>query len=125
MTNEEAKLTVTIETKTSRRTLVYPRVFDLQFRESFPDPRLGGYRDGGLMRPPEQTHMNAEITMIAAKGADGYFRTAEVEKLDPIPSEIAKLVDEFTGNNVNAQQRAKLKRQLIQLVENDRKENNK
>lgn len=123
--SEEAKLTVIIETKTSRRTLVYPKVYDLNFQESFPDPRLGGYRDGGIMRRPEQTHMNAEFTMIAVKGEDGHFRTAEFEKLDPIPDEIRELVTRTTRHNINDENREKLIKALTQLVEKDRKENSK
>ena len=70
---EQAKLTVIIETRTSRRTLVYPKVFDLQFEESFPEPYVGGYRDGAIMRRPAQTHMDASIRMVALKGEDGNY----------------------------------------------------
>lgn len=122
---EQAKLTVIIETRTSRRTLVYPKVFDLQFHESFPDPHVGGYRDGGIMVRPEQTHMNAEITMIAVRGDDDLFRSATVEELDPVPDEIRDLVTKATRHNVNDANREKLIKALTQLVEKDRKENSK
>ena len=122
MTGEEAKLTVIIETKTSRRTLVYPKVFDLQFRESFPEPRVGGYRDGGIMVRPEQTHMDAEIKMIAVKGDDGNFRTALLEELDPVPDEIRDIVTKATRHNINDDNREKLIKALTNLVQKDRKE---
>ena len=122
---EKAKLTVIIETKTSRRTLVYPEVYDLQFKESFPEPHLGGYRDGGLVVRPVQTHMNGEISLVAVRGEDGHFRTALLEELDPIPDEIRELVTRATRHNINEAAREKLIKALTNLVEKDRKENNK
>ena len=122
---EQAKLTVIIETRTSRRTLVYPKVFDLQFEESFPEPYVGGYRDGAIMRRPAQTHMDASIRMVALKGEDGNFRTAELELLDSVPDEIREIVTKVTRHNINDENREKLIKALTKLVEQDRKENSK
>lgn len=125
MMSDETKLTVILESRTERRTLVYPRVLNLEFQEWFPEPYVDRYRDGAIMRRPQQTHMNASITMVALKGEDGNFRTAEVEKLDPIPDEIRDLVTKATRHNVNDANREKLIKALTQLVEKDRKENSK
>ena len=125
MEKDEAKLTVIIEMRDSRRTLVYPKVYNLRFEESFPEPLVGGYRDGAVMYRPEQTHMDASITMVALKGEDGLFRTAELEVLDPIPDEIREIVTKATRHNVNDENREKLIKALTNLVEKDRKEKSK
>ena len=122
---EQAKLTVIIETRTSRRTLVYPKVFDLQFEESFPEPYVNGYRDGAIMRRPAQTHMDASIRMVALKGEDGNFRTVELELLDTVPDEIREIVTKATRHNINDENREKLIKALTKLVEQDRKEKTK
>ena len=125
MEKDEAKLTVIIEMRDSRRTLVYPKVYNLRFEESFPEPLVGGYRDGAVMYRPEQTHMDASITMVALKGEDGLFCTAELEVLDPIPDEIREIVTKATRHNVNDENREKLIKALTNLVEKDRKEKSK
>ena len=125
MEKDEAKLTVIIEMRDSRRTLVYPKVYNLRFEESFPEPHVGGYRDGAVMYRPEQTHMDASITMIALQGEDGLFHTAELEVLDPIPDEIREIVTKATRHNVNDENREKLIKALTNLVEKDRKEKSK
>ena len=125
MEKDEAKLTVIIEMRDSRRTLVYPKVYNLRFEESFPEPLVGGYRDGAVMYRPEQTHMDASITMVALKGEDGLFHTAELEVLDPIPDEIREIVTKATRHNVNDENREKLIKALTNLVEKDRKEKSK
>ena len=125
MMSNETKLTVILETRTSRRTFVYPRVLNLQFEESFPEPLVGGYRDGAVMYRPEQTHIDASISMVALKGEDGNFRTALLEELDPVPDEIRDIVTKATRHNVNDENREKLIKALTKLVEQDRKEKTK
>ena len=125
MMPDEAKLTVIIEMRDSRRTLVYPKVYNLKFEESFPEPYVDGYRDGAIMRRPAQTHMDASIRMVALKGEDGNFRTAELEVLDPVPDEIREIVTKATRHNINDENREKLIRALTNLVEKDRKEKTK
>ena len=125
MMPDEAKLTVIIEMRDSRRTLVYPKVYNLKFEESFPEPYVDGYRDGAIMRRPAQTHMDASIRMVALKGEDGNFRTAELEVLDQVPDEIREIVTKATRHNINDENREKLIKALTKLVEQDRKEKTK
>ena len=71
---------------------------------------------------PEQTHMDAEIKMVAVKGDDGQFRTALLEELDPVPDEIRNIVTKATRHNINDDNREKLIKALTNLVQKDRKE---
>ena len=122
---DETKLTVILESRTERRTLVYPRVLNLEFQESFPEPQVGPYRDGGVILRQRQTHLDASIRMVALKGEDGNFRTAEIEKLDPVPDEIREIVTKATRHNINDENREKLIKALTNLVQQDRKEKTK
>ena len=125
MTEEVAKVTVIVETSRTRRTLIYPRAYNVQFQERMPEPHVSGYRDGSMIRRPEQNWMETEFSMTNGKDENGNFRTLELEELDPIPDEIRQLVTKATQHNVNEVNRERLIKALTNLVENDRKENNK
>lgn len=120
MTEEVAKVTVIVETRTSRRTFVYPVTYNLMFEEVAPDVHLHA---GGVRHSTDW--MNTKFSMTNAKDEHGHFRTMQLEELDPIPDEIRDLVTKATQHNINDENREKLIKALTKLVEKDRKENSK
>lgn len=125
MTEEVAKVTVIVETRTARRTFIYPKGYNVRFNESMSDVQYRPHHNDRYMVPRQPEHMNVEFTLVAVKDENEHFRTMQLEDLDPIPDEIRELVTKATQHNLNDVKREKLIKALTNLVETDRKEKSK
>lgn len=115
------KLTIISESDREKFTTTYKTVWPKSADMQIIEPKL---LDG--MRYPNSNYNLADIGLKFLVAIDDkenlIFTTHEV--IDPIFDKIDKLVYGYSSNNTDAQQ-AELKQQIIQLVENDRKENKK
>ena len=115
------KLTIISETDRVKFTTVYKKVWPQSADMQVIEPKILDE-----IQYPNPKYNLADIGLKFLVAIDDeenlIFTTHEV--IDPIFDKIDKLVYGYSSNNTDAQ-RAELKRQLIQLVENDRKENQK
>lgn len=125
MPSDKTKVTVIIETRKQKRTITYNSAFDVKIGQHYPDRAYHSSDFGGGFALPRPEWMEVELSMVLGKDEEGNYQTLTVEQLDPVPDDIREIITKATQHNINDERREKLIKELIKLVETDRKENSK